>query len=145
MTGLLLAFADLHWEIGGVLPIVSFFIDVLSYDLGMGPIPWIITPELFPDEVRSLACALTTGFNWMLSSVIMVVWPTMRDELGPKWSFLAFGCCCAGSILYGFVAMPETKDDPLGKLTMSESDEVVKEVEDGLLEKEESSSRSASA
>jgi MFS family permease len=132
MTGLLLAFADQFWHIGGVLPIVSFFIDVLCYDLGMGPIPWIITPELFPDEVRSLACSLTTGFNWLLSSVIMLIWPTMRDKLGIHWSFLAFGCCCLVSILYGIFFMPETKDDALGKLKGDQKEEIV-QVEDELL------------
>jgi MFS family permease len=115
-TGLFLAFANEHWKVGGVLPIVCFFVDVLSYDLGMGPIPWILTPELFPDEVRSIACSLTTGFNWLLSSVIMFVWPTMKDSLGMDWSFLFFGCCCIGAIFYGYFFMPETKDDDLGKL-----------------------------
>jgi hypothetical protein len=116
MTGLLLAFANEHWKIDGVLPIICFFVDVLSYDLGIGPIPWILTPELFPDEVRSIACSLTTGFNWLLSSGIMFVWPTMKSQLGMDWSFLLFACCCAAAIAYGFFFMPETKDDELGKL-----------------------------
>jgi MFS family permease len=116
MTGLFLAFINEQWEIGGWLPVVSFFIDVLSYDLGMGPIPWIITPELFPDDVRSIACSLTTGFNWLLSSGIMFMWPVMRDGIGMGWSCFIFACCCFGSIMYGILFMPETKDDEIGML-----------------------------
>jgi MFS family permease len=115
MTGLVLAFVSEQWSIGGVLPIISFFVDILSYDLGMGPVPWVVTPELFPDEVRSLAMSLTTGFNWLLSSVIMLSWPSMRDRIGIGWSFLSFAGCCAAAILYGLVFMPETKDTELGK------------------------------
>ena len=124
MTGLVLAFVNEQWHIGGVLPIVSFFVDVLSYDLGMGPIPWIITPELFPDEIRSLACSLTTGFNWLLSSVIMFLWPVLRDSLGMGWSFLMFACFCILAVLYGIFLMPETKDDEIGKLKTAEKDEI---------------------
>jgi MFS family permease len=131
MTGLLLAWVNDFWEIGGVLPIISFFIDILSYDLGMGPVPWIITPELFPDDVRPLACSLTTGFNWLLSSVIMFVWPTMRDGIGIGWSFLAFAVCCAGAIAYGVLWMPETKDKEIGHLKAAEAPSDAIEVRQG--------------
>jgi hypothetical protein len=124
MTGLVMAFANERWHIGGVLPIVSFFVAVLSYALGLGPIPWILTPELFPDEVRPLACSLTTGFNWLLSAGIIFIWPVMKNEIGMACSFFLFACCCLMSIFYGFVLMPETKDDEIGKLKagMTEKD-----------------------
>jgi MFS family permease len=94
MTGLFLVFVNEKCHVGGALPILSFFIDVLSYDLGMGPIPWIMTPELFPDDVRSLACSLTTGFNWLLLSGIMFLWPVMRDSFGMGNSCFVFAVCC---------------------------------------------------
>jgi MFS family permease len=133
MTGLLLAFANEFWSIGGVLPIISFFVDGLCYDIGMGPVPWVITPELFPDDVRGLACSLTTGFNWLLSSGIMFMWPSLRDAIGIGWSFLVFACCCALAIVYGVVWMPETKDSEIGQLKTSGEAPSIEAVQEELI------------
>lgn len=136
-TGLILAWINEQFGIGSVLPLVALFIDVLCYDLGIGPIPWILTPELFPDTVRSTACSLTTGTNWLLSSVIMFVWPQMKDGLGMGWSFFFFAICCIISIIYGIFWMPETMSIDMAHDESELEDVVKKNMEGNLIEEPE--------
>ena len=38
---------------------------VVCFGVGPGAIPWMITPELFPQAPRSAAIAVATLVNWL--------------------------------------------------------------------------------
>jgi MFS family permease len=120
MTGLILAFANAYWEIGDFFPVVPFFLTVVSHDLGINPVPAIVTAELFPDAVRSIACSFAAGFNWLLSSAMLLIFPVMIQNLGIDWVFLIFAVCSGMALLYGVRWMPETRERNLGEFGRSE-------------------------
>ncbi|KAF4718752.1 hypothetical protein FOZ62_012103, partial [Perkinsus olseni] len=46
------------------LPVLACYIVQITMATGVGPIRWMLSAELFPDEVRGLASSMATTVNW---------------------------------------------------------------------------------
>ena len=98
------------------IPVVCMFIDNLVFGLGLGPIPWVITPELFPDTVRPVATSLMTALNWTFATIVMFIWPEMQTYFGFAPSVLTFSIICALGFLFGLTLIPDTKGKEMGQI-----------------------------
>lgn len=62
---------------------------VLSYGIGLGPIPYFIGAELFEVGPRPSAMALGSMANWGGNFIVGLSFPTMQRCMGPA-SFYIF-------------------------------------------------------
>ena len=93
------------------LPIVFIFLYMFCFGAALGPVPWFVIPELFPDSVRSLASSLISSANWILSFIVIFVYPSLRGAIGNVWTIVIFGIICILGSIYGFFFITEpTKD-----------------------------------
>lgn len=69
--------------------IVSVQVYVLTYGLGMGPIPYFIGSELFDVSPRPTAMAIGSVCNWGGNFIVGLLFPTVVDALGPP-TYLIF-------------------------------------------------------
>lgn len=87
-----------------------------SFAFSMGPIPWIMIPELFPTYLRGRATGICTVFLWGTNWAIGQFTPSMISGLGGMGTFLVF----AGTNLLCFLGViafvPETKDKTLEEI-----------------------------
>ena len=113
-VSLLLTWVQDVWHVTSILSIVALFLDFFFFGVGFGPVPWFIVPELFPDSVRQLATSLMTGLNWAFVSVIIFMWPPMRDGIGSGWGLFVFAIICLIGFFWGLFVMPETKGHGMG-------------------------------
>ena len=54
----------------GYLAVTCIVILIISYSLGLGPIPWTALSELMPNHVRTLAGSLAVVINWIINFII---------------------------------------------------------------------------
>lgn len=54
----------------GFLPILSLVVFIVTYCVGLGPLPWAVMGELFPIEVKAIASPIATAFCWFLSFLV---------------------------------------------------------------------------
>lgn len=99
-----------------VLPVIMMILDNFMFGLGLGPIPWVITPELFPDSVRAVATAIMTSINWILATIVMIIWPAMSNHLGFGASIIFFGIICLIGLIWGIIMLPNTKGKVMGAI-----------------------------
>ncbi|KAI8884814.1 general substrate transporter [Backusella circina FSU 941] len=90
------------------LLIVSVFLYVSSFALGIGPIPWLITSEMTPIYASSAVGAAATSMNWAMSFLVGQLFPVVFDAI-QGWSFLIFSVICLSSIFVTWCYLPETK------------------------------------
>ncbi|RLN87209.1 hypothetical protein BBJ28_00006564 [Nothophytophthora sp. Chile5] len=104
----LLPFASMA-SVGGVMCFVWFF------EIGLGPIPWLIVAEMFPAKPRPTAMSIATMVNWSCSFLVGLLFPTMQSLLG-KYTFVPFGLalCLALSFILKYV--PETKGKTISEI-----------------------------
>jgi len=103
-----------HWS--KTIPVICLFMNNLVFGLGLGPIPWFVVPELFPDSVRSQAMSLMTMINWGFASAVMFFFPLMQKSIGLASSLAAYSTVCLISFIFGLLYLPDTGGKEMGTL-----------------------------
>lgn len=82
---------------------------IAAFASSLGPIPWIIMSEIFPNRSRALAMSITTLVLW-LGVVVVTQWTlVLLKDFGAVWLFAIFGINTAGLLLFVWFRVPETK------------------------------------
>jgi len=104
--------ANILFVIGGM------FAYIAGYQIGFGPISWLMISEVFPQSIRGTAVAFAVQTNFALNAVVQFLVPVLRSKLGLSFTFLLFGCLTAYSLWFIEQNVPETKG-----LTLEEIEE----------------------
>ncbi|CAG9773558.1 unnamed protein product [Ceutorhynchus assimilis] len=97
-------------------PITCLILYMISFNLGLGPVPWTILSEIFPDNVKSSALALASGTCFGVSFVVTMAFPIISEMLGMAQSFWLFGVCCVIGIVFIQFVVPETKGKKVAEI-----------------------------
>ncbi|XP_048001746.1 facilitated trehalose transporter Tret1-like [Leguminivora glycinivorella] len=98
------------------LPLLSLVIFMVTYGAGLGPLPWAVTSELFPIEVKAVAAPVTTAFCWLLSFLVTKYFGPVSQALGMYAAFFFFGVCCVLAFFFTIFFVPETKGKSLAEI-----------------------------
>jgi len=102
----------------GVLVVLGMFAYIAGYQIGFGPITWLVISEVFPQSVRGRAVALAVQTNFLLNALVQLVVPLLIGTLGLSRTFWGFGGLTAGAVIFVRSCVPETKG-----LTLEEIEE----------------------
>ncbi|KAK9687838.1 Bifunctional purine biosynthesis protein PurH [Basidiobolus ranarum] len=91
-----------------ILMVIAVMLFVASFAVGLGPIPWMLVPELVPTYAVAATSSTATAVNWLFNFVIGQVFPPMKDGL-KNYSFLPFAVVCVCGTLFVLFFVPETK------------------------------------
>lgn len=97
---------DLQSQLG---IIAAMFVFVGSYQIGFGPITWLVLSEIFPLRVRSTAVSLGTLTNFASNLLITLVFEAEREALGEPLLFLQFALIGLASVAFTFAYVFETR------------------------------------
>uniref|UniRef100_A0A6J0V655 Solute carrier family 2, facilitated glucose transporter member 5-like n=1 Tax=Pogona vitticeps TaxID=103695 RepID=A0A6J0V655_9SAUR len=82
---------------------------LFGHTLGPGPVPPVLTVELFLQSARSSAFVIAGFLQWLLNFFTGVSFYYIETRIGP-YSFLIFWPICVATFSYVFKMVPETKD-----------------------------------
>jgi MFS transporter, SP family, solute carrier family 2 (facilitated glucose transporter), member 3 len=84
---------------------VNFF--VAFFEIGLGPIPWLIVAEMFDAKYVATAMSLSCIVNWACNFLVGLCFPFMEELLGP-YSFGPFGLVLVSTFIFTYTYLPET-------------------------------------
>jgi hypothetical protein len=84
-----------------VMTFVTFF------EVGLGPVPWLIVAEMFDAKHVATAMSISCIVNWTCNFVVGVTFPSLQQELG-AWCFVPFMVILAFTFVYVLAELPET-------------------------------------
>ena len=64
---------------------------VIFFEIGLGPIPWLIVAEMFDAKYVASAMSIAGQLNWSCNFIVGLVFPYLVKYLG-SYSFLPFTC-----------------------------------------------------
>lgn len=98
---------------------------VISFALALGPIPWLILAEIFPDDARGLLSSICVGVNWLCNFIVAITFPTVAEYL-KAFCFLPFVVLMIIFLTFTIFVVPETKGKmPASNLKSNNSMQVV--------------------
>ncbi|XP_063629801.1 facilitated trehalose transporter Tret1-like [Cydia splendana] len=98
------------------LPLLSLVVFMVTYGAGLGPLPWAVTSELFPIQVKAAAAPMTTSFCWLLSFLVTKYFGPVSQALGMHVAFFFFCACCVAAFFFTVFFLPETKGKSLAEI-----------------------------
>lgn len=93
----------------GWIPIVSMIFFIISFSLGLGPIPWLIMGEILPLNVKKLSSIIVSSFNWFCAFIIITFYYKLVETFGSEWTYLMFSFICLSCAIFNIICLPETK------------------------------------
>lgn len=97
------------------LQVVSIYIFVACYAVGLGMIPFVITSEVYPTYAVSAASSVALAINWLCNFIIGLVFPALQTACGP-YVFLIFTGLSALAGTFILIFIPETKQKTIDQL-----------------------------
>ena len=81
---------------------VSFF------EIGLGPIPWLIVAEMFDAKYVATAMSACCQLNWACNFLVGLIFPYMNEYLR-EYSFVPFACVLLFVFVFALIWLPETQ------------------------------------
>lgn len=99
------------------LSIVTIFIYMFFFGVALGPIPWFVIPELFPDSVRSMGASMISMANQLFSFIVIFIFPWLKGStdangkvtsgIGLMWTCILFDIISFIGAVIGFFFITE--------------------------------------
>lgn len=98
------------------LPILALSVFIVVFSLGFGPIPWMISAEVYPAEVKSSASSAAGTFNWFLAFLVTKFYIDVRSAVGGDVTFYIFSAISLIGTVFIYFCVPETKGKSLEQI-----------------------------
>jgi sugar porter (SP) family MFS transporter len=91
------------------LPLLSLIVYFIFMNSGFSCLPWNISSELFPTNVKPHAATIISCTSWTFSFLVTKFFNDLNDGIGQGETFWLFGGFCFIAWIFIFFFVPETK------------------------------------
>ncbi|XAR59139.1 hypothetical protein NMG60_11014803 [Bertholletia excelsa] len=92
--------------------------NVAFFSVGLGPICWVVSSEIFPLRLRAQASAVGAVGSRVGSGLITMSFLTVSNAITVGGTFLVFGVISAITVLFVYNCVPETKGKTLEQIEL---------------------------
>jgi len=89
---------------------------LVSFGLGMSPVPWALNAELYPLALRPACVGLATAANWFANFAVAGSFLSLEEALGPAGTFWLYGAFAALGWAWLWLELPETAGKSLEEI-----------------------------
>ncbi|PKA55753.1 putative polyol transporter 4 [Apostasia shenzhenica] len=105
-------------KLGITVAILAVCSNVAFFSIGLGPVCWVLSSEIFPLKVRAQACALGALGNRVCSGMIAMTFLSLTKAISVAGTFFLFATISALSVAFVYSFVPETKGKSLEQIEM---------------------------
>ena len=109
-----------NWS--NILPVVLIFLYQFGFGLGLAPMPWYSSPELFPPSVRPMASSINGMTSWLLSFIIVFISDPLKKKITTLGLFLFYGIITLCGTFFGFWFVREVDENKAESLDNTDED-----------------------
>ncbi len=95
---------------GAWVTLVSIFLYIGCFAVGMGTTPWAVNSEIYPLHLRGAGNSLSTTSNWVFNYLVSQLFLTLtKTPAGMVATFAVISLFAVGCFLFVYFLVPETK------------------------------------
>ncbi len=99
--------------------VLCLILFILSYSLGLGPIPWVLVSEIYPLAIRAHGIALMTFLSWLSNFLVVFTFPSLLASWTGTGAFGLYTLIAIGAFFLFQWIIPETKGKSLEEIESS--------------------------
>ncbi|KAI3529510.1 hypothetical protein CSPX01_15482 [Colletotrichum filicis] len=88
--------------------IAAIYLHAIAWSIGWFSIPYLVSAEVFPIRIRSLCVSVLMAFHWAFYFGCSRAMPSLLAATERYGAFIFFASICSVSLVYVYLAMPET-------------------------------------
>lgn len=105
------------WALAGPVAVIAVMSYIASFGIGCGPIPGLLSSEIFNPRIRGAGMSLCFTTHWVFNFVIGQAFLPVVEAVGGPAVFIGFAGVCALSVLFVKAQVVETKGKSLDVIT----------------------------
>lgn len=105
-------------KVGIGAAIITVCGNVAFFSVGIGPVCWVLSSEIYPLRLRAQACALGAVGNRVCSGLIAMSFLSVARAISVAGTFYIFSAVSALSVAFVIMFVPETRGKTLEQIEM---------------------------
>ncbi|VFQ61805.1 unnamed protein product [Cuscuta campestris] len=118
LFGLGFALTFLNGSLGIVLATLLVCGNVAFFSIGLGPVCWVLTSEIFPLKYRAQASAMGAVGNRVCSGVVAMSFLSVSRAITVGGTFFVFSAISAFAVAFTYALVPETRGKSLEEIEL---------------------------
>lgn len=102
------------WAI--IVSVIAVCFDVSFFSVGLGPITWVYSSEVFPQRLRAQGTSLAVSVNRLVSGLVSMTFLSISRKITFGGMFFVLAGVMVMGTLFFFFCMPETKGKSLEEI-----------------------------
>lgn len=100
----------------GTVAVIAANLYVIFFNFSWGPVMWVMLGEMFPNQIRGSALAVSGFVQWFANFLITFSFPVMAAKLGLTLSYTFYGACAVISFFLVKSMVHETRGKELEQM-----------------------------
>ncbi|KAJ6733872.1 INOSITOL TRANSPORTER 1 [Salix koriyanagi] len=109
-------------ELFGWIAILGLALYIAFFSPGMGPVPWTVNSEIYPEQYRGICGGMSATVNWVSNLIVAQTFLSVAEAVGTGWTFVILAGIAVLAVVFVTVFVPETMG-----LTFVEVEQIWKE------------------
>lgn len=93
----------------GWLAVVGLALYIALFSPGMGPVPWTVNSEIYPEAYRGICGGMSATVNWVSNLIVAQSFLSIADSVGTGATFAILGGIAVVALAFVAIYVPETK------------------------------------
>jgi SP family sugar:H+ symporter-like MFS transporter len=89
---------------------------IVAFAMSWGPVMWVLLGEMFPNQVRGAALAVSGATNWAANFAVTVTFLPLLSAVGLAGAYAFYAIAAAISLPFVWAAVRETKGKTLEQM-----------------------------
>ncbi|KAM1385481.1 hypothetical protein ACFX2F_032039 [Malus domestica] len=106
----------------GYIAVIGLALYIAFFAPGMGPVPWTVNSEIYPEAYRGICGGMSATVNWVSNLIVAQTFLSVAESVGTGATFLILAVVAVIAFIFVIVYLPETKG-----LTFEEVERIWKE------------------
>jgi len=105
--------ASYYFNMSGYIVLFIITLAIAIYAMSLAPITWVVLSEIFPNRIRGSAMALATTVLWIASTLLVLLFPFIKEIFKISGAFWIYAVICFAGYLFIYARLSETKGKSL--------------------------------
>ncbi|XP_022979341.1 inositol transporter 1 [Cucurbita maxima] len=106
----------------GWIAVIGLALYIAFFAPGMGPVPWTVNSEIYPEAYRGICSGMSATVNWVSNLIVAQTFLSLAEVAGTGPTFLILAGIAVLAVLFVIMYVPETQG-----LTFEEVERIWKE------------------